>query len=937
MHAHHQATIAKLTARFQHDPRFQALLIVGSVARGEARADSDIDFYLISTAEEYQQRQTTGELTIDAHDVADYPQGQASGTIVDLQFLRDAATRAPEPQRFAFTNALIAFSHSPDVEPLIKRIALYPEHERAEKMKSFVSQLPVHLSYMYLADYSSNPYLLAETAVELVLFGGRLLLAHNRMLYPNRKQFINQLEKAPDKPEFLLILATELLSHPCIDHAQRFYDSLMNFAAWPQPTEGAMARFKHDRDKTGNGVIRRLPIARQQAVTRSVGAVRRAGVPVLKLYGRWQSWAEVTLICVWAAWVGRAFLDFNPYTWPVGGEWGTQLQTHHLWIQLQRCGLCALWNGGINGGAPALADLFGSMLHPLVMLTTVLWGVSAGAKVAVVVALALGGIAQWWIARVLQLGTVARLWSALLAVVGGHLAGRMQNGNFGLVLSTAACSLALAAAFDLGVTRERRATLLLAVMGALALVSGQAYLQLALLGWSPAYLWLILERRRPWFPVGREYLLALGLALLLAGIFLVPLLHFWPHITKDTDPTFQAAQPLAYIPLNLVIAPQGSALTTTLGQLPYPYLYNLYIGWLAVLLALLSLGVARGYAQRQIWFLASGALLMFFLASATPLRWLSGSLPTVANIRHTPLLAGLTVPAIIGLASYTLDRLLKHPWPMLKLPLVGQSNRARPRLRPTWLLCIPLAYGLWTPATLAQSSLRTINMQSLYSAIVALRTPSLQWVAPPFGELRWTEAGLDLGLKLSPIVWVFKWQTVPMPYLEALRDGAPPALVRVGPLASLPGINRNDLGALPGAHAEPVGNLNDIPVYRYGEQHYAAVATSADLSPCAATGSGGTVMLTCTNEQAGELTVREHAWSGWSATRDNQAVALEPDQWLRLPAPAGIHRYVFRYRPWDVLLGAGLTFVGTMLTLWQWVRLRHSVRHPKASVLTSQA
>ncbi len=640
----------------------------------------------------------------------------------------------------------------------------------------------------------------------------------------------------------------------------------------------------------------------------------------------WQTWAELLLIGAWACWIGRSFLDFNPYTWPVGGEWGTQLQTHHLWTQLQRCGLCALWNGGINGGAPAFADLFGSMLHPLVMITTLLWGVNTGAKITVVAALALAGIAQWWIARVLKVGTLTRLWSALLAVVGGHLVGRMENGNFGLVLSTAACSLALAAAFDLGVTRERRATLLLAVMCALALVSGQAYLQLALLGWIPAFLWLMLDERWRWSPVWREYLLAFGLALLLAGIFLVPMLHFWPKVMKDTDPTFEAAQPLAYIPLNLIIAPHGSALAATLGELPYPYLYNLYIGWLPVVLALLAFVALRGHAQRHLLLLASGALLMFFLASATPLRWLNGRWPTVANVRHTPLVAGLAVPAIIGLASYSVNRLLTHPWPKLKLAIWGRYNTARPLPSPAWLLCIPLAYSLWTPATLAQSLLGTTNIQSLYTSVAALRTPSLQWVAPPFGELRWTEAGLALGFKLSPIVWVFKWHTAAMPYLEALRDGAPPALVRLGPLASLPGITRSALSAIPAAHMERAGALDDVPIYRYPHQQYAAVATSTGFSPCQANGSGGTVTITCTNNEAGELTVQEHAWSGWSATLDTKTVALESDQWLRVPAPAGPHQYVFRYRPWDVLLGGVMTVGGVILTLELWVRDRPNIQ-----------
>ena len=38
---------------------------------------------------------------------------------------------------------------------------------------------------------------------------------------------------------------------------------------------------------------------------------------------------------------------------------------------------CVLLERRINGDAPAFADLFGSMRHPLVMITTLLWGVVA--------------------------------------------------------------------------------------------------------------------------------------------------------------------------------------------------------------------------------------------------------------------------------------------------------------------------------------------------------------------------------------------------------------------------------------------------------------------------------------------------------------------------------------------------------------------------------
>jgi hypothetical protein len=176
------------------------------------------------------------------------PGGHVGGGIVELGFLVDAAERGPEPTRYAFTNARIVFARDERIAEVVRRIPVYQERERAEKMKSFVSQLPVHLSYLKLGEYSANAWLLAQTAVELVLFGGRLILAHNRILFPNRKQFMRALASASEKPDGIVDLAQGLMGAPSIARAKRFYDAVMDFRDWPVPTEGHWARFSLDRE-----------------------------------------------------------------------------------------------------------------------------------------------------------------------------------------------------------------------------------------------------------------------------------------------------------------------------------------------------------------------------------------------------------------------------------------------------------------------------------------------------------------------------------------------------------------------------------------------------------------------------------------------------------------------------------------------------------------
>jgi hypothetical protein len=248
MYPHHQRTIQRMIERFEPDPAVLALIIIGSVARGDARPDSDVDCYLLVDDAAYQARRAANQLTINADDLCDQPSGQAGGRVIDLAFLRDVAARGPEPARFAFVQAIPALARLPDLADLLAAIPRYPEHQRTEKMISFASQLPVHLSYLQLGEYSQNPYLLAQTAVELVLFGGRLILAHNRMLYPNRKWFLRELERAPAKPAGIVELAKQLLARPSIADATAFCDRILQFQPWPEPPEGVLERFQNDRE-----------------------------------------------------------------------------------------------------------------------------------------------------------------------------------------------------------------------------------------------------------------------------------------------------------------------------------------------------------------------------------------------------------------------------------------------------------------------------------------------------------------------------------------------------------------------------------------------------------------------------------------------------------------------------------------------------------------
>ncbi len=179
--------IARLTAELRDDLRYLALIIGGSLAKGRARPDSDVDVLIVATDEEAAARQAAGQIQWLNREVADWPGGYAEGKIINRQFLLDVAARGSEPARAAFTGAIIAFSRLPALAELLARIPVYPEAARASKMASFYAQVLIHTWYMAEAEKRQDAYLRTWAASQLVLFGGRLILAYNRRLFPYHK------------------------------------------------------------------------------------------------------------------------------------------------------------------------------------------------------------------------------------------------------------------------------------------------------------------------------------------------------------------------------------------------------------------------------------------------------------------------------------------------------------------------------------------------------------------------------------------------------------------------------------------------------------------------------------------------------------------------------------------------------------------------------
>jgi hypothetical protein len=606
---------------------------------------------------------------------------------------------------------------------------------------------------------------------------------------------------------------------------------------------------------------------------------------------------ELTIIGLWAIFVGHEYLNFNPQFVPMGREFLSSIQTHHMWTRFQDCGWCSLWNNTTRGGYPMFVDVHGSMLHPVVILSTLCWGVINGTKVALVFAMWCAGVAQWCMARMLKLGGLPRLWSAGMAIVGGHLTGRMELGVFGALFSTAMCCLVFCGIIYISRGGGRRAIVVFAILLASALVSGHGYMQVGLAGAFPAIILLVIEGDRDKRSIWKDYCIAILIAILLAMPFLISFLHFSPNFIKDVDHEFKSVQPLVFIPLNLVINDWHFYHSEVLGKLPFPQINNLFIGWIPIILAIIGLSISPKKYKSYILFFTCVIIIEFLIGSAILLRWIEKVYPGIAGVRFPSQISGLAVPMILAISAIGLDSLINKTWPILGLEVTESPIDIKWKVTLQWLLIIPLFFSLKVGYEFSKNWIDTISLDDeIFKIVQNLDTNSLQWVNTPFGEHQFIEYAVRKDLKLSPgiMTWYWEGRDVPKPVLEANR---------IGPSSD------NSIN---------FGSVGDITIYQYYDNHYAAVISDGVVEPCTAQGSGGNITVVCNSSTPGKLVVLENSWTGWKAWMDGERVPLIGTNWLEVDSPDGKHVFQFRYRPWDVPLGLALSLVGLLVCVYLW-------------------
>ncbi len=321
-----------------------------------------------------------------------------------------------------------------------------------------------------------------------------------------------------------------------------------------------------------------------------------------------------------------------------------------------------------------------------------------------------------------------------------------------------------------------------------------------------------------------------------------------------------------------------------------PWAHINYVGWIPVQLAISGLFFLRESKRKREVTLLLLITILVFAFSSRDLYLLVKNWDFVEQFDSLNVAASLAVQPLLMLAAIAMQEIIDHKWTNVVFT-VSTGTRSSTVSIVKWVLLIVVMFVSIRAPLVEGASFRATKSVVLYKQDLALLDiTSAQWIRPLNND--WIPFLLSADKKII-IGRSWEWKD---------RESVVPKLRVVD---SKSGADTTGTTKIFGDH-----NLIDNP-----GQQYAFINAANVQTPCAADALGGNIRVTCTADQAGELTVREYSLKGWYAWMDGVPVQLDTTKdFLSLPAASGTHIYEFRYRPWDVYFGMGLSLLAIILT-----------------------
>ncbi|HET9649026.1 MAG TPA: nucleotidyltransferase domain-containing protein [Microlunatus sp.] len=246
---HHDVTIERFTHRQADRPDVLGVVVVGSVARGQERPDSDVDVYLVITDEAYARAVADGRIAYVSHDGVSYDGGYVDIKLASPRYLTAAVSSADDPTRASFLGARVPLDRTGELPLVVEAITRLPDEVWAARVHSYRSQVALYGGYfLRQAHERGDAFLLAHSATHTALAAGRAALALRHRLFRGQKYLSADLAGLPDLPSSFLQTWRSVLDQPSPASAAAITAELDALTGPPLDVDASLSRFITDNE-----------------------------------------------------------------------------------------------------------------------------------------------------------------------------------------------------------------------------------------------------------------------------------------------------------------------------------------------------------------------------------------------------------------------------------------------------------------------------------------------------------------------------------------------------------------------------------------------------------------------------------------------------------------------------------------------------------------
>lgn len=246
---HHEDTLVAFVESVRAGDDCLAIILIGSVARGNERPDSDVDVYVVVPDQAFSHARSENRLSFIDTEAATYEHGYVDVKLVNRQWLQGVASTAAEPTRASLTGARVVWSALPEVEAQVaEATAPLPDEWWTERLITHTASFRLFGGYFLPQGLQlRDTFLISAASSKFAEAIGRAVLAKNKRLFAGIKYLSATLRELGMDAQLVTPLEA-FLREPTVEGAIDIMTTIEPMLATPLEPEASLGRFVADHE-----------------------------------------------------------------------------------------------------------------------------------------------------------------------------------------------------------------------------------------------------------------------------------------------------------------------------------------------------------------------------------------------------------------------------------------------------------------------------------------------------------------------------------------------------------------------------------------------------------------------------------------------------------------------------------------------------------------